>query len=177
VLPEHRIFGGFAVFAIGGAIWIALDFLFGTGTGGALFGGLFLLLVVVALCAFVYDRAKSLAGWMRERLWWWRGPDSAIRAILRWREKDWRHPAGLIEVLRALPDCQVNARSLDGETALHAAIRLNSFLGAELMPVVEHLLAAGADRNAPDRYDGKTPLDYVAFYGAPAEIAARLSKP
>jgi hypothetical protein len=175
MLPEYRIFGGLILFAVLGTIWIVIELVFGKsaseavfGTLGAIFIGLFVVL------GFIYAPIAALFKRVREKLWWWSGPESAIRVLLRWREKGCKDAGTVAAALRALPDWRVHARSLDGETALHAVIRLRPFLGEHFEPILEHLLAAGADPNARYEYNGWTLLKYCEWYEAPPEVAARL---
>lgn len=65
--------------------------------------------------------------------------------------------------------------AVDGETALHWALNpaVQIQLGKDLEPVIERLLAAGADPNARDR-SGKTPLHAAVQSPAPRSVVKRL---
>ena len=65
---------------------------------------------------------------------------------------------GVRTLLKATPRIDVNERSADGTSALHWAIYHND------VPIIEVLLAAGADANARNDY-GSTPMSEAAVIG------------
>ena len=176
MMPEVRIFGSLAFFLLLGAVWIVVELLFGKSAAESVFVVLGAILFVLIAAAVIYGRVEALVAWTRERLWWWRGPDSAIRVLLRWDNKNRKDPDAVARALGALPDWRVHVRSLDGETALLAVIRLHSFLGDHGDEILDRLLAAGADPNMPfdDGTFSWTPLEYAERYSAPPRVSSRL---
>lgn len=117
-----------------------------------------------------------LWGWFADYRKWRMGPTNALRELSKWYydPPGRRPPGGPLAVLSAIEDLRADA-AVDGETALHWALNaaVQAQLGKDLEPVVQRLLAAGADPNARDR-SGKTPLHAAVQSAAPRPVLERL---
>ena len=134
-----------------------------------------LLIVLIALIGIPLALAAA-CDWLVDFRKWKLGPTSALRELRRWSRTpvDRRLPGGALAMLATLGDLRVHA-AVDGETALHLVLEagLRAQLGGELEPVVERLLAAGADPNAMSKW-GNTPLHAAVTGRVPLSIVKRL---
>ena len=131
------------------------------------------LLMLGALVAIPFALAAGW-DWLQEFRKWSMGPPSALRELRRWYYAPAERRASPLAALAALEDLRVD-HAVDGETALHWALNMavQIQLGEDLDPVVERLLAAGADPNARDRR-GNSPLHVAAVANTPRRVIERL---
>jgi hypothetical protein len=170
-LVEFRILGLLIVIA---ALSL-MNYLFGGDTMVAIIGLLAAGLMMIAILSWLNALPSSIRK-MIAPVWWWIGPDSALKVLTKSLRATKRNSVttGTLAKLGELENLHINDKK-DGETALHLVIRQFPSFETELDGIVSLLLRHGADPNARTDY-GETPLLYATFYGAPAVVNQLLLK-